>query len=278
MALEQKTKSPAPNDKQKPKRSLFDHLITLICFLILGYFVINEFSHLYRSLDTVDAAPDKFERHITVSSTFPFVGSYFLIKPKNYDTRYSYPLVVALHGISKRVYAAEGLLQPSFRDDYPVFVMIPVAPKRAFWATPRDKAYQMERNIPYPDHLPQVMAGIKHIEKNYQIDPSRVYIVGHSAGASGVIGALERYPDIFAAGIASSGVWDAREASHIKTPLWIVHGTQDKFIPYNHSVNLVRSLKARGAPVVFSPMEGEGHGIGSLVYGLDASWDWLFQF
>ncbi len=150
----------------KRERSLGDKLINVFAFLILMFFVVNEFSHLYRSLHTIDIAPELYEHHHSVSSNFPFVGSYYLMKPKNYDPKYKYPLVIVLHGAgSNHAYAAEALATPSFRSKYPFFVMVPIAPKRAFWATPNDKAYQMQRNIPYPDHLPQVIAGIEDIKK-----------------------------------------------------------------------------------------------------------------
>ncbi len=141
--------------EKKYKRSFFDKSLNFFCYMILAYFVVGEFSHLYRSLDTIDQSPELYEKHFSVSSTFPFVGSYFLMKPKDYNPKYHYPLVVVLHGAgSAHAYAAESLAQLEFRNIYPFFVMVPIAPNRAFWATPKDKNYQMVRNIPYPDHLP----------------------------------------------------------------------------------------------------------------------------
>ena len=233
----------------KPERSLFDKFINAFAILIIIWFSIGEVSHLYRKLDTIKAAPELYERHYSLSSTFPFVGSYFLMKPKNYNPKYKYPLVIVLHGISKHAYAAEALARPEFRNKYPFFVMVPIAPKRAFWATPKDKAYQMKRNIPYPDHLPQVIAGIKNIKDKYQIDDRKIIMTGHSMGASGVIGAMERYPDIFAAGIASSGSWSPNEISHIKSPLFVFHGTKDRAVPVQNSVNLENAAKAQNLPI-----------------------------
>ena len=259
--------------KQKPKRSLFDHFINIFCVLILLYFVVNEFSHLYRSLDTINVAPEKYERHYSLSSTFPFVGSYFLMKPKGYDPKYKYPLVVVLHGVSKHAYAAEALAQDKFRNIYPFFVMVPIAPKRAFWATPKDKAYQMVRNIPYPDHMPQVIAGINDISSKYKIDNSKVIIAGHSMGGSGVIGAMQRYPDIFKAGVSSSGSWSPNEIDNIKSPLFVFHGTKDRAVPVKHSVNLKKSAQAQRLPIKVTLLKGKGHGIGGLVYRNSEVWN-----
>ncbi|UFP94616.1 prolyl oligopeptidase family serine peptidase [Gloeobacter morelensis] len=262
---------------QKPKRSLFDRAINAFAVLILIFAAINEFSHLYRVPESISAAPQLYERHVSWSGTFPFVGSYFLMTPEGYDPRQSYPLVVALHGVSSRIYAAEALASASFRKNFPAFVMVPIAPARAFWATPENPAYRMKRNIPYPDHLAQVMAGIDAITASYSIDRSRVYIVGHSTGAAGVMGALERYPDRFAAGIASAGLWDGAQTRHVNDPLWILHGTADPAMPFAHSRTLAAELKARGVAARFNSLSGRGHDIGPTVYAKPELWTWLLN-
>lgn len=262
---------------KKPPRSVFDRAIDILRNLLIVFLLANEISHIFRMTTTVAAAPHLYARHNTWSSTFPFVGSYFLMKPEGYDSKKSYPLVVALHGVSSRIYAAEALASPGFRKSYPVFVMVPVAPQRAFWATPKNREYQMRRNIPYPDHLPQVMAGIDQIINNYPIDKSRIYIVGHSMGASGVVGALERYPDRFAAGIASAGTWDPAETAHINDPLWLIHGSDDRSIPFEHSRILAAELRARGLPAHFNALAGRGHDIGPTVFAKPELWKWLLS-
>lgn len=262
---------------QKPKRSLFDRAINAVAVLILIGAAVNEFSHVYRVPESIEAAPHLYTRHLSWSGTFPFVGSYFLMQPEGYDPARSYPLVVALHGVSPRIYAAEALASPAFRRAYPVFVMVPIAPPRAFWATPENPAYRMQRMIPYPDHLPQIMAGIDAVAASYPIDPRRVYIVGHSMGGAGVMGALQRYPERFAAGIASAGLWDAAETRAVDDPIWILHGTADPVMPYAHSRALAVELRARGVQARFSALSGRGHDIGTTVYAKREIWDWLLS-
>ncbi len=261
----------------KPKRSLFDRAINIFCFLIIIWFLSGEVSHLYRDLDTIKERPELYERHYSVSSTFPFIGSYFLMKPENYNPKYKYPLVIALHGVSKHAYAASALANPKFRKMYPFFVMVPIAPKRAFWLSPDDKAYRMPQNIPYPDHMPQLISGIKSIQSDYQIDERKIIIVGHSMGGSGVIGALEKYPDLFAAGIASAGAWSPNEISNIKAPLFIYHGTKDGAVPVQYSVALNQAAKLQNKPVLVDYINGQGHGIGPLVYSNSKVWDDLLS-
>ncbi len=260
-------------EEQKKKPSIMDRGITAFSYLIVIYFVISEFSHLYRGFDTIKQAPDLYEPHYSVSSTFPFVGRYFLMVPKDYNPKYKYPLVVSLHGVSSHSYAAEELAREKFRNVYPFFVMVPIAPKRAFWMSPKDEAYRMPRNIPYPDHMPQVIAGINDIQKSYSIDSGKIILAGHSMGGSGVIGAMQNYSDIFSAGIASAGAWSPNEIASIKSPLFVYHGTNDGAVPASFSAGLRASAKAQNLPITVTFLKGRGHGIGNLLYSQASVWD-----
>lgn len=259
--------------ENKLRRSFFDKAINIICYVIVLYFVSGEFSHLYRQLETTKASPELFQHHYSLSSTFPFVGSYYLMIPESYDPKYSYPLVVSLHGVSVHSYPAKALAKPEFRKAYPFFVMVPVAPKRAFWASTKDKAYHMPRNIPYPDHLPQVVAGVNKIKAQYKIDEARIFIAGHSMGGSGVIGAMELYPDLFKAGISSSGAWNPNEISNIKSPVFVFHGTKDAAVPVSFSVNLKAVAQMQSKPIMVTALRNQGHGIGDVVYSSFDLWD-----
>jgi pimeloyl-ACP methyl ester carboxylesterase len=138
------------------------------------------------------------------------------MKPQDYNTRYKYPLVVALHGISNRVYAAEYLAEGNFRNRYKAFVLVPIAPKRAFWETPDNEDYSLPQFIPYPDHMPHVMHTINTLQERYNIDRNKIYLTGHSMGGQGVFGALQNYPGTFAA----------------------AHGTRKKRVTYKHRSGL----------------------------------------
>lgn len=259
--------------KKHYKRSAFDKVINVICYVLLVYFSINEFSHLYRELDTIKKAPDLYERHYTFNSTFPFVGSYFLMKPEGYNPKYKYPLVIALHGVSKHAYAAEQLATPKFRKRYTFFVMVPIAPVRAFWLSPKDKAYRMPQNIPYPDHFPHVITAIKNVRAAFQIDENKIILTGHSMGASAVIGGMNKYPELFSVGIASSGAWSPNEIGNIQRPLFVYHGTNDAAVPVSFSAQLKNVAIKQRKPISVEFLNGQGHGIGPLVYGSQRVWD-----
>ncbi|MFP6877557.1 MAG: alpha/beta hydrolase [Roseibacillus sp.] len=46
-------------------------------------------------------------------------------------------------------------------------------------------------------------------------------------------------------------------------PMLLAHGTKDKLVPHNQSVDLAKRLKAAGVPAVFITLEGAGHGFRS---------------
>ncbi len=195
------------------------------------------------------------------------------MEPKDYNPQYSYPLVVALHGVSNNVYAAEALSSPTMRKKYPFFVMVPVAPKRAFWATPRDKAYQMKRNIPYADHLPFVVSGVNKIRESYNIDPNRTIMTGHSMGGGGATAAMQRYPDVFSAAIASSGAWSPKEIDRVTKPIFVYHGTRDGAVPVKNALNLQSAAKAQKKPIIVQTLKGRGHDIGGMLYARPSVWN-----
>ena len=122
-----------------------------------------------------------------------------------------------------------------------------------------------------------MISGIEDIQENFNIDPSRIYIVGHSMGGAGVVGALEHYPKQFAAGVASAGIWDPSQTTHINAPLWLVHGENDESIAHRHSQELYAHMKGQKKDVLFNSIKGQGHGIGEVIFGQTVIWDWLLK-
>lgn len=68
-------------------------------------------------------------------------------------------------------------------------------------------------------------------------------------------------------GILVRGVDDATRAnasplsyvSALSPPFLLVHGTEDRVVPYDHSVNLAKALTAVGVPNRLEPVEGADH-------------------
>jgi predicted esterase len=105
---------------------------------------------------------------------------------------------------------------------------------------------------------------VEHLKKQYSIDPRRVYVFGHSAGAIHglALGVLES--EYFAAIAAHAGVMQrelgeyARDAPRkIPTTLWV--GTKDPLFPVDQVRNTRDALKAFGYPVELTEIAGHTH-------------------
>jgi len=265
--------------KAKPRRSLFDQIVNLICLMILGALLMNEFSHLNKPPAPMGEYTPLYQKHYSFFYLPPFVISYYLLEPPNYDPAKKYPLVLALHGVSDYTYAGYFLAKPEFRERYPAFIVVPIASKRTAWAEPADKTYALaRRGLQFPDALPHTVSIITGLQSRYSIDPARIYVTGHSAGGIGTFGALARYPDIFAAGLASAGLWNPLEAPEImRSPVWAIHGSADTQIPVGPTRDLMRNISDLGGPGKYTELRGAGHGIWQIVYENDAVWNWLFS-
>jgi dipeptidyl aminopeptidase/acylaminoacyl peptidase len=143
--------------------------------------------------------------------------------------------------------------------------------------------------------LDDVVAGAAYLSGLPWIDPRRIAIQGASYGGYQVLLALSKAPGVFACGVDFFGVANRfsswrdtdrigkrnmerklgkptenrelyREASplfyaaQVNVPLMLMHGQDDKRVPFGQSVEMVEELKRLGIPVEFHAYPGEGHG------------------
>jgi dipeptidyl aminopeptidase/acylaminoacyl peptidase len=151
------------------------------------------------------------------------------------------------------------------------------------------------------------VAGARHLAAQGVVDPERLVIRGGSAGGLTTLCALA-FHDVFKAGASYYGVSDLkgldadshkfeshyneyliapmpeadrlyRERSPInhtdklRRPMIFFQGLDDKVVPPPQSEVMVEALRARGVPVAYLTLEGEGHGFrkaDSIARTLDA--------
>lgn len=125
---------------------------------------------------------------------------------------------------------------------------------RSFRAAPNTNA---RGNAEYQD----VVAGGKYLQGRADVDPARVGIWGLSYGGLLVAQALARNSDIFVAGADLAGVHlygnslDSASVSYKssaisaidtwKSPVFLVHGDDDRNVAFSQTVGLVQLLRAR---------------------------------
>jgi dipeptidyl aminopeptidase/acylaminoacyl peptidase len=138
------------------------------------------------------------------------------------------------------------------------------------------------------------VAGARHLAARGLVDPQRLLVRGSSAGGLTTLCALA-FHDVFKAGACYYGVSDLagldadshkfeahynqylvapperaeavyRERSPIhhtdklKQPMIFFQGLDDMVVPPQQSETMVEALRARGVPVAYLTLEGEGHG------------------
>jgi predicted peptidase len=98
------------------------------------------------------------------------------------------------------------------------------------------------------------------MKKNYKIDTSRIYLLGHSMGAIGTWHLGAKYPEIWAALAPFSGYGLPATAAAMKNiPQIIVHGGADMTVPVAGSRAMAAELKKLGVEHQFIEVPGGNH-------------------
>ena len=122
-----------------------------------------------------------------------------------------------------------------------------------------------------------VMKMIESMKESFNIDESKIIVVGYSFGAIGAYHYAAHYPEIFSAAIPVSGFPENDDAQILAdVPLNIIHSTGDEIFPYNEVEQLVSQLQGRGIPVNFETVEGISHySTSNFIVPLRKSVQWL---
>jgi dipeptidyl aminopeptidase/acylaminoacyl peptidase len=157
------------------------------------------------------------------------------------------------------------------------------------------RAYQdLLRNAWGVVDLEDARSGAEHAIRALGADPKRVVITGGSAGGYATLWALTQQPDFWTAGVAQCPlahiydavmgahrferhyeeglmgrlpeaglVWKERSpithADRVKAPVLLFHGTDDKAVPHQQSVDFRDAVKRHGGTAELVSYEGEGH-------------------
>lgn len=143
--------------------------------------------------------------------------------------------------------------------------------------------------------LEDARTGAEHAIQSRGADPKRVAITGGSAGGYATLWALTQQPEFWTAGVALfplAHIYDAVVGSHrferhyeegligplpesgalwrerspithvekVRAPILMFHGTADKAVPYQQSVDFAEAVRRRGGTAELVSYEGEGHG------------------
>lgn len=152
---------------------------------------------LYKALQVAKDYLPKRQRNysipFTVSDTLS--SSYFVRLPKAYDPAKAYPLLICLHGAvrytSLEDFVAAWVLEGHNRfyvseaEKAGVILVFPLADKQFNWMYPDDGFYM-------------VPAIVKEVKQALHVDDDRVFVCGHSNGATGAFSYWMKQPSPFA--------------------------------------------------------------------------------
>lgn len=182
---------------------------------------------------------------------------YRIYVPKSYDGAATKPLVVLLHGaLGDERYYFSGLFDPVVikgEAERRGYILVGVNGRGRF-ANYNGAA------------LDDVFAVTDAMTRDYKIDPSRIYLAGHSTGGFGVWLAASSKPEKFAAVAAVSGgppVQGDALASLLKPlkglPALIAHGAQDGIVPAMLSKTMASAAEKAGLKVNYFDVPDGDH-------------------
>jgi predicted peptidase len=210
---------------------------------------------------------------------------YRLLKPEGYDPAKKYPLVIFLHGAGERgndneaqlKHGVKEFVKSDVRKKYPCFLIAPQCPTRQVWAG-LEGGFGSHKQAAKPSEPGRlVLELIGAMQKEYSIDPNRIYLTGLSMGGYGTWDLLARRPKLFAAGAPVCGGGDESTAEKIANiPIWVFHGDKDTSVPVARSRTMVEALKKAGGHPKYTEYPGVGHNSWDKAYADPELMKWLF--
>jgi len=205
---------------------------------------------------------------------------YRLFVPTGYSPEQKYPLIFWLHGGEGR--GSDNLQQivhtnekgthvwiaPGIQLKFPAFVLAPQCPVGENWSDP-------DLNQPSKS-LELALQTLAVIQKEFSIDPDRVYLVGQSMGGLGVYSLLQLYPEKWAAAIILTAYDNFTNAKAIsRVPLWVFQGDQDPTVPVTMVREMMQQLKKANANLRYTEYHQADHAIGDRAFSEPELIPWL---
>ncbi len=125
----------------------------------------------------------------------------------------------------------------------------------------------------------KVLSVLEYVQKNYNTDSSRIYVVGMSLGGYGTLHFAGKYADKITAAVALCGGGNEKDACNLSTiPLWIQHGDADNAVPISQSEKMVSAIKKCSADnLIYTIIKGANHGDLERIFRTDELYNWLFS-
>ncbi|HTN76737.1 MAG TPA: prolyl oligopeptidase family serine peptidase, partial [Pirellulaceae bacterium] len=210
---------------------------------------------------------------------------YRLLKPKDYNAKEKYPLVIFFHGAGERgddnakqlVHGGADFASDAVQGKYPCFVVAPQCPTNQQWVDVPWSADKHAMTEKPSKSLQLSFELLEALRKEFSIDGNRIYVTGLSMGGFGTWDAIQRKPDYFAAAAPICGGGDTAQAKAIaKLPIWVFHGDTDTAVKTQRSRDMVAAIKAAGGEPKYTEYPNTGHNSWTATYSNPKFYEWLF--
>src|SRR5262245_38294313 len=195
---------------------------------------------------------------------------YRVYVPTNYDKSKAYPMITMLHGAG----GDENNLMDRYNGLWPK-----LAEERGYIIVAVNGRGPISGYAKANGGEQDVLDVTALMQKNYNIDPARVYLAGHSMGASGTWAIGLEYRDRFAAlaplaGTRPTPALETALKSGRKMPIIIVSGVKDALVPVAGCREVAEKAKALGHEVKYLEFP-EGDHISVVASSVKDVYDWF---
>jgi predicted peptidase len=205
---------------------------------------------------------------------------YRLYVPLGYDANRKYPLLLWLHGGDGR--GGDNVKQlnggnfigthfwagKDVQLNFPTFVLLPQCPSGDNWSDP-------DLNQP-TKWLELTMSALAEVQKEFSIDPDRIYLAGQSMGGLGVWSALQAYPGRWAAAVILSAYDNFTDIHALaQTPLWVFQGEADDSVPVLLVRDMMKQLNKAHANLRYTEYPKTDHEVWKKAFAEPGLLAWL---
>ncbi len=210
---------------------------------------------------------------------------YLLLKPLNFDSSQSYPLLIFLHGAGERgsdnkvaaKHFSSLVLADSNRINYPAFVIIPQCDTGYRWVEVDWKLDSHQMPAEPSLYMSLFLEVLDSLEQSPLIDKNRIYVSGLSMGGFGTWDLIARFPNRFAAAAPVCGGADLNTAPQIAhIPIWTFHGAKDRLVKPSRSREMVDALKKINGNIKYTEYPDLGHDSWKAAYAEPDFLTWIF--
>lgn len=204
-------------------------------------------------------------------------AKYVVFVPHDHDPAKPTPTILFLHGAGET--GIDGLRQSEVglgkairkrEKSFPFLVVFPQAQRR--------EGKLLETWYPGKPEGDRALAMLATTMKEYNGDPSRLYLTGLSMGGFGTWKMAQAMPKKWAAIAPICGGGEPGWAAEIKAiPCWCFHGEVDASVPAARSRAMIDAVRAAGGQPKYDEYKGVGHNSWDAAYGTDALYDWFLS-